>query len=280
MGFTAIVCSLAAVGCGPPPPAAELPKRALRIVSLDYCADQFVMKLADREHVLALSPDAGAPFSYMRDSAAGYPTVLSRAENVLVLEPDVVVRAYGGGPKAAGFFARSGVPVIQVGFPNSLDDVRATIRRIARGLGVAERGEAVVASMDARLAAIRRSDDAQATRQQALYTTPAGFTAGPGTLVDEMLQEAGLANFQQARGWRQLPLERLAYHSPELVAFASFGMGSAHDRARTPARHPVARRRTQHVPVIPLDGATTSCGGWFLLDAVETLAAGLRRTGS
>jgi iron complex transport system substrate-binding protein len=273
-----IVWGLVMAGCAPsPPPAVELPKRALRIVSLDYCADQFVMKLADREHVLALSPDAGAPFSYMRDSAAGYDTVLPRAENVLILEPDVVVRAYGGGPKAAGFFARSGVPVIQIGLSNSLDEVRATIRRIARALGVAERGEAIVARMDARLAAIQAGGRASGKRPQTLYTTPSGFTAGPGTLVDEMLRVAGLANFQQARGWRQLPLERLAYQSPQLVAFASFGMGSAHDRARTPARHPVARRRTGHVPVVPLDGATTSCGGWFLLDAVETLAAGAGR---
>lgn len=244
----------------------------MRIVSLDYCADQFVMKLADREHVLALSPDAGAPFSYMRDAAAAYPTVLPRAEDVLILEPDVVVRAYGGGPKAAAFFARSGVPVVQIGLTDSLDGVRATVRRIAKALGVAGRGEAIVARMDARLAAIRAPE----ARPKTLYMTPSGFTAGPGTLVDEMLGVAGLANFQQVRGWRPLPLEHLAYQSPELVAFASFGSGSAHDRARTPARHPVARRRTGEAPVVALDGATTSCGGWFLLDAVEALAAGAR----
>ena len=49
-----------------------------RIVSLDYCADQYVLKFADREDILALSPDAGKRFSYMRAAAEGIPTVRPR----------------------------------------------------------------------------------------------------------------------------------------------------------------------------------------------------------
>ena len=68
-----------------------------RIVSLDYCADQYVLKFADREDILALSPDAGKRFSYMRAAAEGIPTVRPRTADVLALQPDLVVRTYGGG---------------------------------------------------------------------------------------------------------------------------------------------------------------------------------------
>ena len=55
--------------------------KPMRIVSLDYCADQYVLKLADREQILAISPDATGDFSYMREAARGVPTVRAAAED-------------------------------------------------------------------------------------------------------------------------------------------------------------------------------------------------------
>lgn len=263
----ALAAGLFLAACEPPPvrPSAA----ARRIVSLDYCADQFVLGLAERGRILALSPDAGAAFSYMRAAAEGLPTVRPRAEDVLVLEPDLVVRSYGGGPRARTFFERAGVPVLQIGFVDDIDDARAVVRDTARGLGAPKRGEALVAEMDARLERAR----VHAPGTRALYVTPAGFTAGPGTLVHHLLAAAGLENFQSRPGWRPIPLERLAYESPDVVAVASFGEAHDHEDAWTPFRHPVARRAMRSLPAADLDGATTSCGGWFLADAVEALAA-------
>lgn len=264
-----LVACFVLAACQPPPPAKSVGRR---IVSLDYCADQFVLGLADRDDILAVSPDADAAFSYMRAAAQGLPTVRPRAEDVLALNPDLVVRAYGGGPNARAFFEHAGVPVLQVPFADDIAGARAVIRHAARGLGVPERGETLIAGMDARLRAARvRGPDARA-----LYMTPAGYSAGPGTLVHDVLTAAGLGNFQSRQGWQPIPLEALAYETPALVARADFGEGTSHDDAWTSFRHPVVRRTIQAVPVAALDGATTSCGGWFVADAVAALAA-LRR---
>ena len=242
---------------------------ARRIVSLDYCADQFVLGLAQRRDIAAVSPDAGAAFSYMRAAAAGLPTVRPRAEDVLALEPDLVVRSYGGGPNARAFFERAGVPVLQIRFADDIDGARAVIRHAARGLGAPERGETLIAAMDARLGAVR----VHAPGARALYMTPAGYTAGPGTLVHSLLSAAGLDNFQSRPGWHPIPLERLAYDTPDLIATATFGAEARHEDAWTAFRHPVARRAVQSAPAAVVDGATMSCGGWFLADAVAKLAA-------
>ncbi len=244
-----------------------------RIVSLDYCADQFVLGLADRANILALSPDAAASFSYMRDAAEGLPVVRPRAEDVLALKPSLVVRSYGGGPNARGFFERAGVAVAQIRFADNIAAVREVIRHAARALGAPERGEALITGMDARLRAARgRRPDTRA-----LYMTPAGYSAGPGTLVDDAVTAAGLGNFQTRRGWHPIPLEDLAYETPDMVARADFGEGTNHDDAWTPFRHPVAQRAMRTVPVAAVDGATTACGGWFVADAVTALAT-LRHT--
>ncbi len=261
--------------CGTTPPQARPEGPASRIVSLDYCADQFVLGLADRERILALSPDAGKDFSYLRAEAAGLPTVRPRSEDVLALRPDLVVRNYGGGPRAAAFFERAGVPVLQIDFAPDIEAVRERIRQAATALGVRDRGEALIAEMDARLARAQ----AAAPDADTLYLAPSGVAAGSGTFVDHLIAAAGLDNFSDEPGWRSIPLERLVYETPRVYAVPVF-QRTNHNMVWTPFRHPVAVRRVQAGPTLSIDGATTSCGAWFLADAVEALAEGAAETGS
>jgi iron complex transport system substrate-binding protein len=242
-----------------------------RIVSLDYCADQYVLKFADREDILALSPDAGKRFSYMRAAAEGIPTVRPRTADVLALQPDLVVRTYGGGHDIADFMKEPGVPVVQIGFPQSIAEVRDEMLRVGTELGKPDEAEKLVADMDRRLKALAERSGPQ---REVLYMTPAGVTAGEGTLVHELFVAAGLENFQDRPGWNPLPLERLAYERPDLIAAAFFESQTNHVDNWSAARHPVARAQLLELPVVPLEGAWTSCGGWFLIDAVEALAEG------
>lgn len=249
--------------------------RPMRIVSLDYCADQYLLKLADPEQILALSPDAEKSFSYMRDAAVGLPSVRARAEDVLILKPDLVVRSYGGGANVTGFLQRAGVPVLQVGWASSVDgeslhSISALVRHMAAGLGQIQRGEELVANYQQRLAAIAASTSGD--RPTALYMTPSGTTSGPGSLVHDMLRAAGLENFQNRAGWHSLPLERLVREQPDLVAAAFFDDLTNHPSAWSASRHPVARKQLQGRDVVQLPGAWTACGGWFIMDAIEALA--------
>lgn len=241
------------------------------IVSLDYCADQYVLKFADREDILALSPDAEKRFSYMRAAAEGIPTVRPRTADVLALQPDLVVRTYGGGHDIADFMKEPGVPVVQIGFPQSIAEVRGEVLRVGTELGKPDEAEQLVADMDRRLKALAERSGPQ---REVLYMTPAGVTAGEGTLVHELFVAAGLRNFQDRPGWNPLPLERLAYDRPDLIAAAFFESKTNHVDNWSAARHPVARAQLRELPVVPLEGAWTSCGGWFLIDAVEALAEG------
>jgi len=241
---------------------------AQRIVSLDYCADQFVLKLLPRERILALSPDATARYSYMRAHAGGIPQVRPVAEDVLTIQPDLIVRSYGGGPRAALFFEHAGVPVLQVPYANDFTGIRNNIQFMADAFGAPERGREIIADMNDRLQAIANTPQ----QRRALYMTPSGATTGPGTLIHEMFSAAGLSNFQRDAGWRAIPIERLAYEQPDLVATAFFGDNTDQTARWSAMRHPVAKQLLLNKPTVVLEGAWTSCGGWFLLDAIEALA--------
>jgi iron complex transport system substrate-binding protein len=241
---------------------------APRVVSLDYCADQYVLALADPEQILAVSVQAGDAHSALRERADGLPRVRDAAEDVLALDPDLVIRSYGGGARAQAYYARLGVAVHDLGYANDFDDVRAMIRRAAHALGHPERGEALIAQMEADLAAA-----AQGPRLSALYMTPSGVTAGAGTMIDELLEAANLENAAArdgAAGWRSLPLESLIDQEPDLVVTAFFDGASAPVDSWAMARHPVFQDLFDRSIRVELHGADVSCSAW-------TLAAAARR---
>lgn len=249
-----------------------------RVVSLDYCADQYVLEFVPPERIAALSPDAASSFSYHRERARGLPQVRPNAEEVLALEPDLVVRSYGGGPGAASFYRRAGARVAQIGLGADLAGVRDSMLRAAEALGAADRGRSLAAEFDRRLAEAAEGGPAAATgeRAAALYLTPGGVTAGPGTLIHELFAAAGFDNFTASPGFREVPLERLAREPPDRIAAAFYDSPEAHDGHWSPARHPFVRSLLDEVPVTRLSGAWTACGGWFVVEAVEALAAAAR----
>ncbi|MEE4152827.1 MAG: ABC transporter substrate-binding protein [Erythrobacter sp.] len=242
---------------------------ARRIISLDYCADQYVLRFAKRGDIIALSPEARRRYSYLRAEAEGLPQVRPRTADVLALGPTLVVRSYGGGPGIEAFLERAGVKVVQLGYPETLAEVRAEVIRVGTQLGDPRGAQGLAADMDRRLAEL---GSRSGKPREALYVTPGGVTAGPDTMIDELLRAAGLANFQQRPGWNPIPLERLAYQRPDLVALGFFEAKPV--APWSAARHPVARAQLEELPVVLLEGAWTSCGAWFLVDAVEALAAG------
>lgn len=279
--LTFLIVCIGLGACGKPESVSSpLSDRPMRIVSLDFCSDQYVLKLADREQILALSPDAERDFSFMRSEADGLPKVRPLAEDVLIMKPDLVVRSYGGGPNAASFFERAGIPVLQIGWATSIhgEDVGTipnVVAEVATGLGQTDRGAALVQEFTDRLNRIKASSSGKT----ALYMTPTGVTTGGETMAHKMMQAAGLENFMDRPGWHSLPLERLAYERPELVVAAFFDAKTNHENAWSPSRHPIAKRELTEAPRVNLQGAWLSCGGWFILEAVEALAEGAQIDG-
>lgn len=279
--LTFLIACIGLAACGQPESVSSpLSDRPMRIVSLDFCSDQYVLKLADREQILALSPDAERDFSFMRSEAEGLPKVRPLAEDVLILKPDLVVRSYGGGPNAESFFERAGIPVLQIGWATSIDGedvgtIPNVVTEVATGLGQTDRGAALVQEFTQRLNRIK----ANSSGKTALYMTPTGVTTGGETMAHKMMQAAGLENFMDRPGWHSLPLERLAYERPELVVAAFFDAETNHENVWSPSRHPIAKRELTEAPRVNLQGAWLSCGGWFILEAVEALAEGAQIDG-
>jgi iron complex transport system substrate-binding protein len=181
-----------------------------RVVSLNLCTDQMLVLLAP-EKVAALSPLARDPaLSFVAPQAAEHPSVRPSAEAVLRLHPDLVLAAPYGAQAVLALLQQEGIRVLRIDLPQDFAGIRRMTRTLATALSVPQRGEALVASMDATLAALPHSTGVR----YALVWEPRGFTAGPSSLLDAVLHAAGLANVSDGR---RLGLEQLLRHPPDLL---------------------------------------------------------------
>lgn len=260
---------LAAIALAYASAAAAEPRR---IVSLDYCADQFVLALADRAQIAALSRGSLRDDSYFRTRARGIRQTRGTLEEVLALRPDLIVRNWGGPWDAADVYARFGVPVLQVGDTTDFAAARDDLLDAARIIGRPSRGAAIARDLDLRLAQLRAS--ARAPRP-VMYLSAGGAVAGSGTMMDSIISAGGGRNIRTEASWTVMPLERLIEAPPALIALGFFEHGRTRMNAWLPARHPAMRRMLERARTVSLPVASVACEAWFAIDAAEAIAAAL-----
>jgi iron complex transport system substrate-binding protein len=244
-----------------------------RIVSLDYCADQFVLGLADRGQIAAVSYGADKDDSYFRDRAVGLKRTRGTLEETLALKPDLIVRNWGGGYGVEQAYARFGIPVLTIGDASSFAEARAQVIAASHAFGQDAYGFEVVRDLDLRLEQLYIG--APAIRPRVLYVTAGGATAGKGVLIDDVIRYAGAENVQKGAGWTVLPLEKLVQRPPAYVALGFFNADQTQASAWSPARHSGWRQSLRHAKQINLPTAAISCAAWFQIDAAEKLAEAL-----
>ena len=273
--FTTIVLAILAVLLLAAPAFASKPRR---IVSLNLCADEIVLDLVGRERIAAVSHLAADPLvSAVADRAAGLPSTRGEAESVLALEPDLVLAGLFTTPATLDLLQRLGRRVVRVATASDIMEIRSAIRSVATAVEEAERGEALIRTFDARLAASARG--AGRVRPSALVYQVNGLSAGPGSLADALIAAAGLANHAARVGLGSggaLPLELLAAKPPDLVILS----GPA-DEYRTVVaenlRHPaLAAVLREHASVI-VPWRLWLCGTHHAAEAVERMAEARRR---
>jgi iron complex transport system substrate-binding protein len=255
----------AALGLGLPVIASAAPPD--RVLSVDQCADQYVIALADRAAIVGVSPLAKGPDSYMRVQAAGLPEHRATLESVLAAHPRIVVRSWTPDARLVPALRARGIEVVQIGEADDFAAIRRNVRAVASALGRAARGEALIARMNADLA---QAHGAWGGRR-ALYLTPGGVTAGSGTLTDAILSAAGLINAASRPGYSPVPLEKLALTPPDALVLGFFD--PAHVGRWSVGRRPIIQRLAREHAIAAIPADLQLCPAWFSGKAALAIAA-------
>lgn len=243
-----------------------------RIVSVNLCADELLLRLADRADIASVTWMAGDRLgSNVADLAMAITQNHGLAEEIIPLQPDLVIAGRYTTRTAVGMLKRVAAPVVELDLPRSVDDVKAQILHVAELVGHRARGDTMVRAMDDRLAEIGPSRFGR--RPTALMLNPSGFTVGAGSLVDDVLTRAGLDNIANRRDLGQysvVPLDVLVQSDVEvLIVSASDAAGTSF--ATQLLKHPVITQLASSRKVVRLQSRLWNCGGPQVIDAIAQL---------
>ncbi len=127
--------------------AADAPQR---IVSINLCADELLLTLADPGQIAGLSVYATDPtLSFPADAAQAFRPVASSAETVVGLNTELVLAGRYTKRATRDMLDRLGYRVELLDSAKSIDETITLIRKVSALVGHPERGEAMVADIAA-----------------------------------------------------------------------------------------------------------------------------------
>ena len=256
------------------PPALAAPER---IVSINLCADELVIPLADRETIKSVSYLSADPEeSPVAEEAKGLPVNYARAEEILPLKPDIVFANRFSAAYTVNLLRRLGVNVVELPNPTDFDGIRANIRRVAEILGHPERGEAMIREFDETLAQAKMPEGA--ARPLAVIYRAGGYTDGGTGLISDILSHVGLRNMALERGfkqWAHLSVEQLLLDQPDVVVVSAYRQEAPSEEAAV-LNHPALRAYLATHRSIAIPAKYWGCGTPAIAEVAKRLSGLLR----
>ena len=253
--------------------AAQTPRR---VVSFNQCGDQLVLALADPEQIAGLSPYAADPsLSAVAEKAKRFPRLDWQAESTIALQPDLVLIGQNDRPVTKHILRAQGLRLYEIALISDLDAARRQIVEVAAVLGHPERGEKLLADLDA--ARMRLKAAPKPPFHTALLVNRGGYTAGERSLAAALLAEAGLVPPPGAPpGYGgYVPLERLLMLRPDAIVLNN--LPSESDQGSYNLSHPALAALYPPQRRIVLPPRYTICGGAALVEAFDYLSGLLTR---
>lgn len=255
-----------------PAPPAKAPAVPQRIVSINLCADQLVLALADRGQIAGLTKNA--PDVEMSGEAAkayGLPLLSNSAEQILAIEPDLIVGMPASRSAALRALPGQSYPLLDLATANTLDEIYTSIRQTAVAIGHPERGDALIKRMQGEIAGLSKPGKGRV----AAYYQRRGYMTGTGTLIDELMTRVGLVNLAGKLGkppLSQLSLEEMVAAQPDYLIVES-ATDMVTDQGSEMLHHPALK----DIPRISVPQAWTVCGSPAYTQAARSMAAQIAR---
>ena len=245
-----------------------------RVVSLNPCLDVILVNVADRDQIAALSHfSRDKNTSTIADLAATFPMSRESAEEVISFSPDLVLTSRHSSLATRNALRRVDIKTELFTEPQAVAESIAQVRTVAALVNRVDRGEALVARIEAALAAAAPAPEAP--RLSALIFQSNGFSTGGDTLVNEMLGRTGftnVANRYGLTGWGNIPLERIIADPPQVLLAGAIvaDMPTWADRI---LRHPALRDMEGRMKRATFPDRLLFCGGPVLIESARALAA-------
>ncbi|MCE9888293.1 ABC transporter substrate-binding protein [Kluyvera intermedia] len=264
-----IAIGLLALACAFSAQAAE------RIVVAGGSLTELIYAIGAGNRVVGVDETTSYPPETQALPHIGYWKQLS-SEGILSLRPDSFITWQDAGPQLVFDQLRAQkVNVVTLPrIPATVEQMYANIHTLAKNLGAAEQGNALVNHLRQRLENVARSSASKPAPVKALFILSAGGSApqvaGKGSVADAIMALAGAQNVAQHSQYRSYSAEALIAANPEVIVVTSQMVEGDINRLSTVAG--ITRTAAwKNQRIVTLDQALILGMGPRVADAVETL---------
>lgn len=255
--------------------ASAMADRPQRIVSIGLCTDQLLLLLAERGQIASVSVWAkDSNMSYMIDAVGDIPLNNASIEEIVQLQPDLVLASEFVAWDTVSFLRQLGYAVKQVPVVKSVDEIYDLLGRFGSWTGNENKAAAMVEQMRQRLAGIDARYAGRPSKSVIIYS-PNGFTIGADTLEHDLFERAGYRNLAAEMGisgFQAISLEKLVAADPDVLQIDR-RLSTQDSLATATLEHPVLEKLIRQREHLDIPTRLRICGGPMIVDAIEMMAA-------
>lgn len=233
---------------------------AIRIASLDLCADEYLLMFARRDQIASVSrvvmDRADSPLWRI---ARGLPVNRGQIEDLITLRPNLILTTGGGGKSTAAIAARMGIRTATLPHASTIDDVARNVATVVALTGQTGRARRWQGRLDA-----LRNTAPRLTK--AVFVGQGGLTVSRDSLSARWMRLAGYGQVHVPGG--RLTFESLTLTPPDVLLKSDYRR-TQRSRAQQWLQHPLLSR-TGGRSVIT-DGRPWTCAGPLMPYEIERL---------
>ena len=251
---------------------------ARRIVSLTPNVTEILFAIGAGAQVVGRDEFSDYPAEVKSLPSVGGSMGKLNEETILNLKPDLVLASPIITNEQVQGLEKLGLTVFMLPNPTILADMYQDLETVARLTGRQAEAAKLIDSLKTRVAAVDSKIASAKARPLVYYeldaTDPsAPYTAGPGSFVDQLIQEAGGQNVGSIlKGqWAQISVEQLLVKNPDIIVLGDFAYGVTIVQLKQRAGWSTLKA-VKDGKIVTFDDNMVSRPGPRLVDGLETMA--------
>jgi iron complex transport system substrate-binding protein len=198
------------------------------IISLAPSNTEIVYALGLEDRLIGVTTYCNyPPAALQKPQVSGYSTV--DVEKVVALQPDLILASGIHKKEVIPALETLGIPVLAIMAPD-LDKMLSDLALVGKVTGKQPEAESLIKSLQERITAVEQKTASAAAMPRVLFVTwhDPIWTAGKGTMIDDLITKAGGANIAaDLAGNQTIDLETAIQRNPEIIiVLSSMGDGA------------------------------------------------------
>lgn len=255
-----------------------LPAAAQKVVSLSPSNTEILFAVGAGSQVIGRDDFSDYPEAAKAIGSIGGSNGKLNLEAIAQLQPDLVLASEINTADQVKAIEALKLNVYYLQNPNTLDELFTNLETVGKLTGHEKEATDLVAQLQARVKAVDEKIATAASQPKVFYeldaTNPAKpYTAGPGTFINTLIQQAGGINIGSAMKspWAEISQEELLAQNPDLILLGDAAYGtSAEQVAQRPGWETL--KAVQDKAIFAFDDNLASRPGPRLVDGLEAFA--------